>query len=125
MKYDPIEGPVSEVWLEAEESERIDAVTRNHEQTGVAAGSLRGHAIVHSMVETQLARGLQGVGTVVERLQTEGLDRHGAVHAVGSVLRKILYAAASGDGTFDENAYGDALRALTAAEWRKAGDASF
>lgn len=119
MNYDAIDGPAAEVWLQAEESERIDAVLRYHERTGVAAGNLRGHAIVHSMVETQLARGLEGATAAVERLQDEGLDRHEAVHAIGSVLSKLLYEAASGDGTFDSGAYADALQALTAAVWRE------
>ena len=119
MEYDPIEGPAADAWLEADESERIDAVRHYHEGAGVSAGSLRGHAIVHSMVETQLARGMSSVAAAAQRLRDEGLDRHEAVHAIGSVLSKLLYEAASGDGGFDGDTYDKALRSLTAANWRE------
>ena len=124
MEYDPMAGPAADAWLDADESERIDAVLHYHEEQEATAGSLRGHAIVHSMVETQLARGLDSVTITARRLQDEGLDRHDAVHAIGSVLSKLLYEAASGDGGFDGDSYDKALHSLTAAEWRRAGSSA-
>jgi hypothetical protein len=51
----------------------------------------------------------------------EGLDRHEAIHAIGSVLSEELFAMMSKEeGQGDLNAhYVEKLRRLTAESWRK------
>ena len=117
MDYDPNVAPDAASWLALDESERMAAVIRHHDGQPQGEGSPRGHAIVHSMVETQLAQRLETVARTVARLQEEGLDRHEAVHAVGSALSWQLHEASAGDAPFDQGAYETALSALTAAEW--------
>jgi hypothetical protein len=120
MKYDPDDGPHPESWLNLDESERLEAVLRYHKRAKFRAGSLRGHAIIHTVVENQLAEGYGATVTALQRLQTEGLDRHEAVHAIGSVLAGHLNEAVqSGDAAFDARAYDTALAELTAAAWRR------
>ena len=50
----------------------------------------------------------------------EGLDRHEAIHAIGSILMSIVYDVAhEADDGGDINAkYGRELAKLTAAGWR-------
>lgn len=116
MDYDPLAGPDPASWLALDESQRMEAVLRHHGGEP-SEGNPRGHAMVHSMVETQLAQGLESVAHAMDRLQKEGLDRHQAVHAVGSALSWQLHEAAAGSAEFDQQAYDAALSALTAAEW--------
>jgi hypothetical protein len=56
------------------------------------------------------------------RLRAEGLTRHDAVHAIGTVLAGQIYELlkSSPHDTSDPNPpYFDRLRRLTAAEWRR------
>jgi hypothetical protein len=58
------------------------------------------------VVENQLALGeATPVPTTLERLMDEGLDRHEAIHAIGSILMRIMFdAIRSDDGGGDINA---------------------
>jgi hypothetical protein len=85
------------------------------------AGSLRAHAAIHATVETQLAEGLGCAVRAMERLVEQGLDRHEAVHAIGSVVAAQLYAALQ-HRAFDSAEYEARLDALTADSWRKSAD---
>ena len=44
------------------------------------------HACIHVVVENQIAERLEPVVRAMGRLMNEGLSRHDALHAVGSVL---------------------------------------
>jgi hypothetical protein len=64
------------------------------------------------------------VPATLNRLMREGLDRHDAVHAIGSVLLKIVFNIATGTGNRDadiNSEYGRMLGGLTAASWRATG----
>ena len=83
------------------------------------------HATIHTVVENQLALGERVVGEALERLRSEGLTRHDAVHAIGTVLAEQIYDALKdrGEGTSDLNErYLDRLRQLTAELWRQSGE---
>jgi hypothetical protein len=86
-RYDPLIAPDPERWLACEESEQQRLVERYHRRLGVRLPNLRGHAVIHVVVENQVAMGdgLPVAGTLA-RLITEGLDRHEAIHAIGSLL---------------------------------------
>jgi hypothetical protein len=61
------------------------------------------------------------VREALARLMGEGLDRHDAVHAVGSVVMGLMYdkLRVRGKDAGDINAkYADELATLTAESWR-------
>jgi hypothetical protein len=121
VRYDPTEGPDASKWLESDEAERLDAALRYHKNAKERDGSIRAHAAIHVTVENQLAEGLGGVVRAMERVREQGLDRHGAIHAVGSVVAEQIYAALK-HRAFDAAQYEARLEVLTAAAWRKSGD---
>lgn len=127
-EYDPDIGPEPEAWLSLEEDERLSLV-----QDFVRAGERlrrnvnpRLHAAVHLVVENQIAMGDETpVATTLRRLLAQGLERHDAVHAIGSVLSKHIHRAmrlgdmaAEFDGDPNESYWHD-LDALTAESWRR------
>ena len=57
MRYEADEQPHSEVWLELDESERIDAVMDYHRRTRVKLENPELHATAHVVVENQVALG--------------------------------------------------------------------
>jgi hypothetical protein len=119
MRYDALRGPDGEEWRQAEESERLEAVTAFHREQGEHLPSARLHAALHAVVETQLAEGYRPAARAMARLRRQGLDRHEALHAIGSVAAQELHALLSGSATdFDAGAYERALDALEADRWR-------
>jgi hypothetical protein len=118
MTYDPAKAPDPRAWLEMDEQERMAAVREHHERSGARAPSLQGHVIVHTIVESQLADGHAAALRAVRRLVEGGLDRHEAVHAVGSVLSRHLFQTMQGETPFDTAAYDGHLDELTASAWR-------
>jgi len=59
------------------------------------------------------------VKSTIERLMDEGLDRHDAVHAVGSVLIKYLWEVGTGQNKSDNfsDEYFEEVSRLTAQKW--------
>lgn len=84
--YDPFVEPLPDQWLALDEQERIDAVLAYHRRAGIRPPRERLHAVVHVIVESQIADAELPVRRTAYRLMSEGLDRHEAVHAIGSVL---------------------------------------
>jgi hypothetical protein len=122
VKYDPHEAPVPDKWLELDESERIELVLEYHRRAREKIPNARMHALIHQIVENQAAMGDQTpVGRVLSRLQSEGLDRHDAVHAVGHVLATHMLtlmeqgAATGGD---PNQVYWKQLEQLHAEDWK-------
>lgn len=73
------------------------------------------------VVENQLALGEEAVVKTLARLQAEGLGRHDALHAIGSVLAADLYELMreGSDSTGDRYArYLERLEKLKAKDWR-------
>lgn len=103
-----------------DEQERILLVQRYHERAKIDLPNARIHAVMHTIVENQLAEAIREVVTAFERLRGEGLDRHDAIHAVGSVLAYHMFnLLKSGPPSSDPNStYFAWLRELTAARWR-------
>ena len=118
MRYDPAVPPDAARWLESDEPERLDAVLRHHKRARQDSGSPRMHAAIHVTVETQLAEGLDAAVRAMDRLREQGLGRHDAVHAIGSVVAEQMFAAVQG-GEFDAAAYSQKLDVLSAESWRK------
>ena len=124
MRYDPDVPPKADAWLALDEDEQIRVVDDYHKRIRVdlPADRRRLHSMIHATVETQLAMNLPAVVDALRRLQADGLDRHEAVHAVGSVLVDHMHNLLANEGaTGDSNqTYVDGLRDLTAASWRQA-----
>lgn len=79
------------------------------------------HAAIHTVVENQLALGDPEVRETLDRLLADGLDRHDALHAIGSVLSEQLFGAMQNGGKNVgalPDSYYRGLRELTAAKWR-------
>lgn len=55
------------------------------------AGSSKSHAAFHLAVETQAATGFEPTVRALERLRGQGLNRHDAIHAIGSVLAAAVW----------------------------------
>ena len=87
---------------------------------------MRLHAAVHAIVENQLALGEAVVVETLARLQDEGLSRHDALHAIGSVLAgyldTLMRDRPSVDKVEGHKEYFLALKVLTAESWRKSGE---
>jgi Domain of unknown function (DUF1841) len=92
QRYDPLEAPNPEEWLELDEQERIDLVRDYHRRAGIHLPNEKLHATLHAIVEAQIALGEETpAGRIAQRLISEGLDRHDAIHAIGMVLAEHLY----------------------------------
>jgi hypothetical protein len=122
--YDPETAPDPAEWLGLDESERVILVASFHQRAKIQLPDPQIHAAIHSVVENQLAEELQTVRETLERLKAEGLSRHDAVHAVGSVLVEHLNClvrdrAAAADA---EESYFKKLRALTVEKWINKGN---
>ncbi|MBR1126454.1 DUF1186 domain-containing protein [Bradyrhizobium lablabi] len=128
-EYDPFVEPDADEWLAADEQSRIDATLDYHRREGFKVERLEAHAIIHVVVETQIALGDElPVRRTLQRLMAEGLDRHDALHAIGAVLaghlNELLRKADLGDGKADadsNDAYFSELERLTAKSWRQSG----
>jgi Domain of unknown function (DUF1841) len=125
-RYDPEVAPDEEEWLALDEGERLLLVEWYHRDTRAdipkAARPL--HASMHVVVENQLASNDEPVVRALARLRKEGLSRHHAVHAIGSVVAENIYdIVKSKDAPETSRArYYAAIERLTAARWRDTSD---
>ncbi len=119
--YDPETSRSSADWLQTDEGERIELVTSYHRREKIRLPNAQLHAVIHVVVENQLALGDEVVVKTLARLQAEGLGRHDALHAIGSVLAADLYelmrehSVATGEAHLR---YLERLQKLTAKDWR-------
>jgi hypothetical protein len=120
MKYDPLDPPDREEWLAHDEDERVNAIADHHRREKVRLPNRVLHATIHNIVETQLATGTEPVERALARLEGEGLDRHDAIHAIGSVLAEHIYEILRGGGKPLEPASGyfRKLESLSASKWK-------
>jgi hypothetical protein len=119
--YDPDASRDSAEWLGTDEGERIELVSSYHQRQHVRLPNAQLHAVIHVIVENQLALGEPVVVETVARLQAEGLRRHDALHAIGSVLAADMYQLMQADSETTADVYSrylEKLRRLTAAKWR-------
>lgn len=131
-QYDPFREPDPEQWLALDEQERIDLVMDYHHRARIRFPRPMLHAIMHVIVENQIADPELPVRRTAERLMSEGLDRHETIHAIGSVLaghiNERVRAVKSDDDRVETESGGDPnvayfaeLEALTAEGWRRSG----
>src|SRR5215467_15416024 len=125
-RYDASTAPDPEVWSQLDEQARIDLAIAYHRRYHLHMGQdPKLHGTVHAIVENQVALGdVTVVPATLARLMREGLDRHDAVHAIGSVLIGIIFEMTTKktDVEFNAQQYGRELAELTAAIWRSQTD---
>lgn len=123
MRYDADRSPDADEWLDADESERLEAVEAHHRTVKEHPPMPRPrlHAAIHAVVETQLASGAPPEARrALERLIAGGLSRHEAIHAVGTVVAEATRAAMEGR-PFDAQDFARELDGLTVERWRALG----
>ncbi len=100
--YDPLTAPDPDTWQAIGEAERIGLVIAHHRAAGAELPNERLHATIHVVIENQVAMGEEiPARATLARLMREGpkhkrLDRHDAIHAVGSVLAGFLHELLGG-----------------------------
>jgi len=116
--YDAERNPDAELWLTLDESERLDVVLAHHQALGNAHANLanpQAHAAMHVVIENQLAEDNPFAARVtLKRLMDGGLNRHEAIHAMGIVASKRLFAVLKNKEKWDADAYIRDLNALDA-----------
>jgi hypothetical protein len=121
-RYDPGTAPDSNAWLALDEEERLTLVEDYHRRMRIRVPNARMHAVVHAVVETQIALGGETPARdTLHRLVNEGLDRHDAIHAIGSVLIghiSDLLSAPKSDADPNPRYFAE-LERLTAEGWRR------
>ena len=120
-KYDPETAPDPSAWLELDEQERTQLVEAYHRKARVKLPGMALHAMIHTIVENQIAMEMKVALEAMTRLMGEGLSRHDAVHAIGCVLNNHLHnlmlaedadLLANPQGTYEAE-----LERLTVASW--------
>ena len=121
-KYDPDKAPNPREWLALDEQERMNLVKRYHRREGNYGESLDMHTVFHTVVETQLAEKHAPVKAAYLRLRKGGLNRHEAIHAIGSVLAEHVWGVVNEDKLEPDanEAYFAALDELTVESWHEA-----
>lgn len=121
-EYDPQTAPDPTAWLELDEVDRIALAEEHHRRARIKLPNLRVHAVIHGVVENQIALAHEPVVQAMARLMNEGLTRHEAVHAVGSVVAaqfyEIMSAPPDDTDTTAQARHDAALHRLTARAWR-------
>ena len=125
-RYDPEIAPIPADWLASAEGERILLAEHYHRDARIdlPKAARRMHASIHVVVENQLALDDEPVVRALARLMKEGLSRHDAVHAIGSLVAENIYDLAKlKDAPETARArYYAAIERLTAATWRENSD---
>lgn len=84
---------------------------------GLDGPRLRVHVATHAVVETQIAEGAPPeTSMTLQRLMAEGLSRHDAIHAIGTVVSEQLISAV-GQGGYNEQLFRERLAALRAEDF--------
>ena len=120
--YDPSIQPNAEEWLETTEDERIALVREFHEQNkdGLDEEALTVHSVVHVVVESQLAMGVELLPETIAKLTRQGLSRHEAIHAIGAIITEDIFDLVRGNKSeFSPKQYRRKLEKITAKRWRK------
>lgn len=128
MTYDPLVDPVPSQWLRLSEQERIDAVLEHHLGDGLEPSRATLHAVTHVVVENILAEdAVDGASAKLRELIADGLDRHDAIHALGTAVAEIIFGAlrSPDQPTTEEQRQqrlAERIAEVTAQSWRALAD---
>ena len=124
FRYDPEQHRDPDEWLAFDEDVKLGMVEEYHRKR-IRLPNARMHALIHVIVENQVALGGEiPAKAALLRLMGEGLDRHEALHAVGSVLAAHIFHLLKDrpEGPDLHAVYYAKLDRLTAEAWRNSGD---
>lgn len=100
-----------------------DTVVKEHAKNphpGLEREHLRAHLLIHEMVEKQLAENdPPEVSRVLHRLLANGLSRHEAIHAIGTVVAREALAMMKQGRPLDKEVYVRELQSLTVESYRQ------
>lgn len=121
QSYDPMLELDPKRWGLLDEDERVDLVVMYHQEAGIELPDQYTHALLHVVVENQIAQGDETpVEAVLRRLTDENLDRHDAVHAIASILANHMFELMHGENAaLGNDEYYAELEKLTADKWRR------
>lgn len=123
QNYNPEQCPNPSAWLALDEQMRIELALAYHKSAKLKAPNLQAHAVIHVIIENQLAEGVAAVVRALERLQRQGLSRHDSVHAIGSVLTEHLFDQSKSNADADSGTlnarYEAGVERLSAQQWLK------
>jgi hypothetical protein len=122
-RYDPDIPPLPKEWLALDDDERTFLVEQYHRDARIKLPKRARavHAVIHTVVENQLALEDQViVRDTLSRIVSEGLTRHEAIHAIGSVLVAYFHERFNEEqpASEDHSGYYASLKDLTAEKWR-------
>lgn len=96
-------------------------VTSYHVQSRIGMTNLKLHALMHVNVENMLTQGRGPMTRALARLQTDGLSRHEAIHALAAVWLAHPVDSYSGDAGLSARekqlAFNRAVETLSAEKW--------
>ena len=122
--YDAEKGPDPLEWLGLSAGERILVVEKAHLRLLMwhpVPENMHEHARMHVDVENRIAMSEPpGIEETLARLVKAGVDRHAAVHALGSVVEGLTRAAMQNGNAFDAAACTKRLADLDPDDWRVA-----
>jgi hypothetical protein len=124
--YDPNRSPDPQEWLRLDEQSRISQAEKYHKKGGIRLPNTRAHATFHVIVENQIAQSEEAVVRALERLKTQGLNRHDSIHAIAWVLSQHLYELMTEDNDDTKEVvnarYFAAVERLNAQDWQELGE---
>lgn len=122
QSYDPSIAPDPAEWLALDESDRTALVEKYHRNARETAGSMTLHATLHAIVENQIA--LNDPPEVAQKLRSlvaGGLDRHPALHVLGTAVAEMIVGASKGQTGDPVRRYICLVRRLTVKKWLRMG----
>ena len=121
--YHPSKAPDPAAWLSIDESKRISLVKESHVAAQIEFeedGAESIHAVIHVIVENQIAMNVDSVTGTIAKLTRQGLSRHESIHAIGAVLSEDIFNLLKGNThEFNIKKYRKRLQKLTAKRWNK------
>lgn len=81
--YNPDQLQDRETWMMLSPADKLRVAKNYHDSIRMKVS--KQHAYLHVFVEDQIAHGVRPVIRAMERLQSGGLERHEAIHAVAAV----------------------------------------
>ncbi len=121
QNYDPMLEIDPKQWDLLDDDERISMVMKYHQEAGIEPPDEYTHAVLHVIVENQIAEEEKmPVEAVLHRLTDENLDRHDAVHAIANILANHMFELMHGeDAALGNDEYYAELEKLTAEKWQR------
>jgi len=125
-QYNPHKKPDPETWLTMDDEEKLDLVEEFHRNAQIEIEGMTMHAVIHVVIENQLAMKIPEVLVVYQRLRQKNVNRHNAIHALGNAMSNLLFDHFKGkipeeltEMPEPNKDYFRRLKKLRASDWKK------